>query len=92
MRLSRSAVLLRLAIVVSLALPGTVLSRSHKELAIEEVHSQAGVFGMMLRAHSGGWATGAVEDEMFSGGGALRRLTQARHKRLPGTGCANLIM
>lgn len=88
---------MHLAIVASLALPGTVLSRGHKELAMEDMHSQAGVFGMMLGAYSDGWATVADEDEMLSGGGALRRLTQKRRKSGRGPpvalrGCANLIM
>ena len=74
--------LLHVVVALSLALPGTVLSRSHKGLAMEEGHGLAGSItaGMMLGAHSGGWATGADEDAVNAGGGALRRLTQRRRR------------
>ena len=83
--------LLHVAVALSLALPGPVLSRRHQGLAMEEgyVYGQAGAAGLLLGAHSSGWATGADEEGVTGVGGALRRLTQNRSPAvsLPGTDC-----
>ena len=77
-----SAMLLHVAVALSLALPGAVLSRSHKGLTMEEGHGEAGVgaAGVILGAHSTGWVTGAGEDGVTTVAGALRRLTQNRRR------------
>ena len=87
-----SAMLLHVVVALSLALPGTVLSRSLKGLATEEgqLEGQADsvAAGMMLGAHSSGWVTGADGGELAGGGGALRRLAMPRRAPVRLNRCA----